>query len=289
VAQTRVAASEMIDLDVALSPGVYRLRSPQLPWSVDLRVEAEGVCRRWEFDLAGGRPPPPPALAPGGQVLTLANARKHEVLVRLERTAGRDDALTAAQASALPTFRELFGGEVLSPGQLARASAVTLLWTQLDGGATLYDRLGEAPGFQLLQATLRIVEDRVRAEGGAVVKTVDEGLLAVFRESAAAVRAALSLKSALAAGPDTSEVQLQVAVHRGLTMMATVNERLDYFGPTVKQTARLLAEAPAGEVLLAAALATDPEVEPVLRGREIELADLPRPDGGRVLVYRVRP
>ena len=42
------------------------------------------------------------------QVLTLANDYEHEVLVRVERTASREDAVTAAAASSLALFRELF-------------------------------------------------------------------------------------------------------------------------------------------------------------------------------------
>ena len=114
-----------------------------------------GPCANGKWILSAPARPASPVLAVGGQVLTLRNGRSHELVVRVERATARDDALTAAQATALPAFRDLFPHELLSPGQLARAATVTLLLTQLDEGETLFERLGESAGFQLLQASLR--------------------------------------------------------------------------------------------------------------------------------------
>ena len=68
----------------------------------------------------------------GGQVMVLSNGYDRELLVRVERTASRSNALTAARAASSALFRELFPGELLAPGQLATVSMVTFLVTALD-------------------------------------------------------------------------------------------------------------------------------------------------------------
>src|SRR5262249_49710334 len=129
----------------------------------------------------------------GGQVLVLGNDAAHELVVRVERAAARDDALTAARAATLALFRELFPGEVLSPGQLVSVATVTLLVTALGPAGGLYERRRDARAFALLHEHFRRLDDCVRRAGGAVVKTVGEGVLAAFGEAAAAVAAALQI------------------------------------------------------------------------------------------------
>src|SRR5262249_47261919 len=98
IAQIRVAPRERIELDLALPEGIYRLRGPQLPWSVDFPVQTAAAIHRWEVNLAGVGADRPPALRSGGQILILNNGQDRELVVRVERTASRSDALTAARA-----------------------------------------------------------------------------------------------------------------------------------------------------------------------------------------------
>src|SRR4029077_4993958 len=46
LAQVRVAPQERIELDLELPEGTYRLRGPQLPWSVDFPVRNTATVRR---------------------------------------------------------------------------------------------------------------------------------------------------------------------------------------------------------------------------------------------------
>jgi class 3 adenylate cyclase len=279
VAQVRVAVGERIELELSLAEGAYRLRGPQLPAALDLRVRPAEGARRWELDLGRSLAEQAPgALRADGQVLVLANGTDVELLVRLERTAPRDDALTAARASALALFRELFPGEVLAPGQLVSVANLTFLLADLHGAGELYERLGEARAFALVHDFLRALEGHVRQHGGALVKAVGEGAVAVFPEPAAAVRAALELPG-LPAALGGEGVRLRAAVHRGPARAATVNDHLDYFGTTVRQAACLAGLARGGERVLSQAVMADLQVAELLRGRGLEgevfRADLP--------------
>lgn len=287
VAQSRVAAGERIELELPLTEGLYRLRGPQLPQSVDLRIEAGAALRRWDFDLAKLDADPPPRMAPGGIVLAIHNGCPQEIVVRVERAVRRDDRLTAARALTMPAFRELFPDELLSPGQLAPASAVTFLLVEIDGGESLYDRLGDGRAFQVLQAAFRALDVRVRAEGGVVLKIVGAGLVTAFADAAAAGRAAFRLPGALAAEPLAANLKLRAALHRGLAFVATLNDRLDYFGQTPLHAARMLRSARAGEMAVSSAAAEDPAVERLLRARAVRLEEFPDGTGSNRLVQHV--
>src|SRR5262249_3241743 len=244
VAQVRVAPGETVELDLALDEGAYRLRGPQLPAAVDVRGRRGSTgLTRWEGGL-GRLTNASVTWRPGGQVLALANPTWAELVVRLERTADRDDALTAARAASLALFRELFPGEVLSAGRLVSVSNVTLLASEVVG----LGELSESDGFARLHDHLRQLEALARDNGGALVKASGEGGRAAFAGPAEAVRALLRL-------PSTG---LRVALHRGPALAATINDTLDYFGVTVRRLHDLLRQTAPGERLASQAVLDDP-------------------------------
>jgi eukaryotic-like serine/threonine-protein kinase len=262
VVQVRMQPHERIELPLTLAEGAYRLRGPQLPESAELRVVPGASLTTWEVDLSRlaedrrTRAGQPVELRPGGQTFRIVNGYEAEVLVRLERIAAREDAFTAARASALALFRELFPGEVLSPGQLVRVSSVTLLWTDL--GPSLTSQ-GEERAFSLLHEHLQSLEGIAAREGGALLKSVGDGALAAFHTPTAAMRAALALVG--------SPVRLRAALHAGAALAATVNGHLDYYGSTVRQTAELVTRAQVGELLVGQAVLDDPRAAALMRER----------------------
>lgn len=268
VAQVRVSPGERISLDLTLGEGAYKLRGPQLPYSIDFRVEPSAPLRRWELDLSS---PPDPALVRtlniGGQTIALTNDTPRELVVRVERTAARDDALTAARASALALFRDLFPGEILSGGQLINLTTMTLLVTELDHSGDLYQELGDARAFALIHEHFRILDQSIRDHDGALIKTVNEGLVAVFTDSLKAVETAFALGPALALGDQTRDLRLRIGVHRGPAMVATLNDHLDYFGSTVNAATQLPRLANGGGVVLGPTVAADPAVADFLEDR----------------------
>jgi serine/threonine protein kinase/class 3 adenylate cyclase len=279
-AQVRVAPGETFALELGLSEGAYRLRGPQLGYTFDFRVEPAVGVGRLDLDLARGPGPESPReLHAGAQALRLSNPTDRELVARIERVAPRADALTAARASALALFRDLFPGEVLSPGQLVSIAATTLLLAEPEDAGRIYERLGDARAFVILHEQFQVIDRRIRREGGALVKTVGDGIVAAFPDAASAVRAALDLPADLASAAETRDLRLRIAVHRGPAMAATFNGHLDYFGITVTQASGALGYAEAGEVVLSQAVAGEPAVAVILQARGLEnrvfRADLP--------------
>jgi serine/threonine protein kinase/class 3 adenylate cyclase len=291
LAQLRVAANERIEVDLELPAGSYRLRGPQLPWSVDFQVQSAATSRRWEIDLGSPEAPEcPAALRSGGQFLRLCNPHERELLVRIERTAQRSDALTAARAASLPLFRELFPHELLAPGQLATVSTVTFLVAALDAARadSLYEALGDAQAFGVIHRHLQCLGDGIRQGGGEVIKTMGEEVLASFGDVTAAVRTALELPNHLDRIELVSRLAPRLGVHRGAAMAATLNEHLDYFGTTARQAAGILRHARDGELVLTQAVAADPEVAALLRERRLDTEVVPTDLVGHPHVIRLR-
>ena len=209
------------------------------------------------------RPPAPgtvPVFRAGQQVLVLHNTTGQDLQIRLERTAGRSQALTAAAASALPLFRDLFPNDVLAPGQIVSITSVTLLMAELCTAESLYASIGDGPAFGKIRTKLLEIEECVRSNGGAVVKIVGEGVLAVFQSTASAVQAAVTLMMKM----ELRELPLRTAIDHGPAMVTTLNDRLDYFGATVARTRRLLESANSGELLIPSRVALDEELQNIL-------------------------
>ena len=261
VAQIRLAPGEWFDLEVALSEGSYRLRGPQLPFAIELTVSAGRGATRAELSML--RPPLPgsvPIFRAGKQVFSLNNNTAQDLLVRLERTAGRNQALTAAAASAMPLFRELFPYDVLAPGQIVSITSVTLLYVDLCNAAAMYDELGDGQAFGKIRGQLMQIDESIRSAGGAVVKLSGEGLLAVFQSTSAALRAALEIVKQ--SGQD--QLQRKAVIDQGSALVTTLNDRLDYFGATVSRTRRLQELAEPGELIMPARLALDEDLNLLL-------------------------
>jgi class 3 adenylate cyclase len=223
--------------------------------------DREGESRR------AGTEGRPMVLAAGAQRFSLSNRSDRELVVKVERVAPREDALTAAQASALPLFRALFPAETLSTGRSVGLETMTLVVTELDDPDGLYERLGDARAFTAIHEQFEVLGGCLRQHGGAPVKTVGEGIVASFSEPVAAVAAALELAQALDGQDATRGLSLRVGVHRGPVQVATINDHLDYFGNTARLAARLPRLAPPGGVVLSPAVASDPGVATFLQTR----------------------
>jgi class 3 adenylate cyclase len=164
---------------------------------------------------------------------------------------------------------------------------MTLLVTELDQGRQLYEEKGDAAAFTLIHEHFCLLRERIRAEGGALIKTIGEGVVAAFSDSAAAVRVGLDLQTLLARSGTLRGMRLKAGIHRGPALAATVNDHLDYFGATVRLAMALPTLARAGELVLTQAVAADPQVAAVLcsQGLEGEIFEAPAPGpAGRTLV-----
>jgi serine/threonine protein kinase len=254
-AQVRLAPGERFALPLALGPGFYLLRSPQLPRVHELRVTAQGGVRR--LDVLLGERTDVASLTAGDQLLTIANPEPREVLVRVERAGDRAFALTAARVMATATFRELFPDQQLAPGRLMAVTQATLVVAQVDDAQALFRALGDSKAFPVAARFFEEVGALAREYGGSLVKTFGGLAIAAFERPGPAVEAAFALQAAVDTHPVTTGLACRIAVHRGPMMALTQDGRLDYFGQNVEQALALAAATPPAVVALTQAVCQD--------------------------------
>ena len=257
-AQVRLAPGERFALPLALGPGFYLVRSPQLTRTHELRVVAQGGVRRLDFTL--GERSELATLTAGDQLLTMVNPEGREVVVRVERAGDRAHALSAARAMATAAFRELFPDQALAPGRLMAVTQATLVVAQLDDAQALFHELGDSKAFPVAARFFEQVGALARELGGSLVKTFGGLAIAAFERPGPAVEAALGLQAALDAHPITAGLRCRVAVHRGPMMALTQGGRLDYFGQHVETALAVAAATPPAVVGITQAVCLDPSV-----------------------------
>ncbi len=242
-AQMRVGPGETMKVELNLGEGAYRLTSPQLPHAREIRVASNHPSIRATVNLINPRGDKADSIAlrPGVQQLILENEHTREILIRIERTIPRDDVLTAAQASTLAIFRELFPGEVLSAGQLVSVAAMTFLVAELsmEGSPSLFESLGDGRAFTAIHGFHRLLADQAKLEHGAIIRSTGESFLLAYTAPASALCTARSVAKSLCNTPLESGVRCRFALHSGPALAATLSLQLDYFGETVARALRL--------------------------------------------------
>ena len=260
VAQQLLAPRAERSLDLQVEPGRYRVRARGVAGAQALAASQSGAAEAVARLNDAGWSADELRLATDGS-LRLVNATGEERLVVLERTAWADDAVTAAEVTALQVFRDLFSTEALRPGEEISVGSLTFVFTDLRDSTRFYREVGDAPAFGSVMDHLDTLSAAVAREEGAVVKAMGDAIMAVFTRPVAAVRAALAAQQELAAPPAGKRpLLLKAGVHAGPCIAVTQNGRLDYFGSTVNLAARLVGLSTGQDVVLSDEVLSDPEV-----------------------------
>ncbi|PYS94055.1 MAG: hypothetical protein DMF64_01770 [Acidobacteria bacterium] len=268
IAQQLLAPGERRELQLALEPGRYRLRTLKQPGGQALLVTDEGAPeinlrtdeKGWSNDELTL------SLRPS---LNYENATDVEQLFVLERMAWSDQAVTAAEVTALQIFRDLFATEALRPHQQISVGSMTIVFTDLRGSTRLYREIGDAPAFGAVMSHFDILRETVDEEEGALVKTLGDAIMAVFRRPAAALRAMLKAQRRLANPPEgTRPFLLKVGMHTGHCIAVNLNGRLDYFGSNVNIAARLEPLSSGQDIIISTAVRDDPKVTVMIEAPE---------------------
>ena len=160
----------------------------------------------------------------------------HELLGR------RRPFLTASRLLSNQTFRDLYRTGTLNTDQRFKITNLTILFTDLEGSTALYDRVGDLVAFDLVRDHFAALLTSIASEGGAVVKTIGDAVMATFPTPDRAMRAALRMRAAMrdlneAVGRE--DLALNIGLHEGPCLAVMLDERQDYFGQTVNVASRV--------------------------------------------------
>jgi class 3 adenylate cyclase len=257
-----IAALRSLPVTLQLEPGRYTLRASRVPGSVALVAEADGGSNA-DIRVTSFGWPPEQYYVSLHPTLHLINATDADQTFQLERTAWSDLASTAADVTALQVFRDLFASEVIRPGEEISIGSVTLMFTDLRDSTRLYRRIGDASAFGRVREHFEILETSIALEGGAIVKTMGDSVMATFRHPIHGLRAVWNAQTKIAERGEPM-LWLKVGMHKGPCIVVNLNDRLDYFGSTVNIAARLPAFSQGGELIFSEEINDDPEVQQFL-------------------------
>ena len=143
-------------------------------------------------------------------------------------------------------------------GCMTKIAERTVLFADLRGSTALYETLGNAEATSVVTHTVTSLGRAVPACGGEVIKTLGDGLMAVFNTPADGFQSAQQMHEALellvtrgaerGASAGLRSLRLQVALARG----EVVEMSGDCFGDAVNVAARLLDHAGDNETLITA-------------------------------------
>jgi adenylate cyclase len=274
VVQQLLAPGATRTVNLPLEEGRYRLRALELPGEQLVTVSGDGkdtAAVRLSQNGSGDEL----KLTPHS-TLQLENATDAEQLFILERLQWSDQASTAAEVTALQIFRDLFSSEALRPGDQISVGTLTVLFTDLRNSTRLYREIGDATAFGRVMNHFDVLKKAIAEEDGALVKTIGDAVMGVFRNSASALKATLRSQQMLATPPEgTAPLTLKAGIHTGPCIAVTLNDRLDYFGSTVNLAARLEALSTGDDVIISRAVFEDPEVRELINSSDWDLQATP--------------
>ncbi|MBI1281543.1 MAG: hypothetical protein GC179_25680 [Anaerolineaceae bacterium] len=247
-----------------LEYGRYRLRTMNLRGGEYLRAAKDGLN---DITLRASKIdgwPDGEVVIDSNPTLRFKNNTDEEQLFILERLAWSDHAVTAAEVTVLQMFRDLFASEALRPGQQISVGSLAIVFTDLRGSTRLYNQIGDAPAFGLVMDHFDVLKNAIAEEGGAIIKTIGDAVMAVFQRPAPALRAMLRAQAEFTDTLGHHPVKLKAGIHYGPCIAVTLNDRLDYFGSTINKASRLEGFSSGEDVIISKAVFDDPEVDALL-------------------------
>jgi len=201
--------------------------------------------------------------------------------------------VTAKRILSNQTFRDLYKADNLDIDQRLRITSLTFLFTDLKGSTALYERVGDLTAFDLVRAHFHALLDIIAAEGGAVVKTIGDSVMATFTRPEQALLAAMEMRKAMDRLNDargTRDLVVKIGIHEGPCLAVMLNERQDYFGQTVNIAARVQGLATSQSIHVTTPVISADTVKSILRRSgvtPIEKTAALRGIADKVLVYEI--
>ncbi|MCL4507413.1 MAG: AAA family ATPase [Chloroflexi bacterium] len=138
---------------------------------------------------------------------------------------------------------------------------VTVMFTDIVGSTALTESLDPEEWRELVAEIHTVSSQHVVAHSGTVVQYLGDGLLALFgahetdeHDAENAIRAALEIRSSMAARTSAPAVKLRIGIHTGLVVLGElgteVKREFTASGNAMNLAARIQSAAPAGHILI---------------------------------------
>ncbi|WP_224246373.1 DUF5939 domain-containing protein [Hyalangium gracile] len=203
--------------------------------------------------------------------LVLVNSTPHEEEFSIERADWEPEVALGRDVLAVRDFHELFSTEAPSAGMALTTGSMVVLFSDLTGSTALYEKIGDARAFALIEQHFRIVSEAAERHSGSVLKTMGDSVMATFLRAGDAFAAALELSRETERLLGEHGLRPKIGIHEGPCLAVRANQRLDLFGTTMNLAARLQAEAKGGQVVVLSNLTQHPDLRERIERDRLEV------------------
>lgn len=260
-AQVMVPAQSTRNEPIELPTGDFQLRLLSGAQRGHVRVQAGAAL---SVVIGGDQLQVSTHAAEGKATLDVRSTLDRQAVLLLERSGDDGSAVLGSVVASFPDFLDLFATEAPATGVELSIAHLALLFSDLTGSTALYQSVGDARAFAIVQEHFRDMAEVVSAHGGAVVKTMGDAVMATFVSEQDAVKAAIAMVQRCRAHHGERGLGAKLGVYAGPCLAVRANDRLDFFGTTVNLAARLQAQAEGGQLVITAEQAQHAEIQTVL-------------------------
>ena len=148
-------------------------------------------------------------------------------------------------------LEELLEARKVADRELERMrTAVTILFTDIKGSTSYFERKGDVEGLAMVQHHNNLLFPHIEREGGRVVKTIGDAIMACFNDPVGAVKAAIGMQQALESDrknkSEDEQIHIRVGLHTGLGLL----KDNDVYGDVVNAAARVQHQAEPDQILI---------------------------------------
>jgi len=127
---------------------------------------------------------------------------------------------------------------------------MTILFSDIKGSTAYAEKNGDVEYMAMISRHNSILFPVIEGEGGRIVKTIGDAILACFQEPAAAVKAAAGMQRALLEDrkgcDETNQIHIRIGMHKGLGLIKDG----DVFGDVVNAASRIQNQADVEQILI---------------------------------------
>ena len=131
---------------------------------------------------------------------------------------------------------------------------LAILFADVVGSTRIYEIMGDASARDMVVTCVDLMRSATEANGGAVIKTIGDEIMATFPSADDAVNAASDMQQDVLSRPDLVVEGQHVAIRIGCHFGPVVRENRDIFGAAVHTANRLTSQAKAGQIMVSGAI-----------------------------------
>jgi class 3 adenylate cyclase len=147
-------------------------------------------------------------------------------------------------------IQDLLDRRNLSESSDRARTPVTILFSDIKGSTSYFEKFGDIAGMAMLERHNSLLFPQIKGNGGRVVKTIGDSIMAVFEDGVGAIKAAVAMQRALAGDREKRTSDEQIHIRVGLHFGHGVLKDNDVYGDVVNAAARLQKQAQPDQILI---------------------------------------